>query len=90
MRDKVAGVAGFKQDTSLSWGKYLYVADLVVDEKVRSQKYGSALFTWLIAYAKENKCQQFHLDSGVQRFTAHRFYLNQEMYISSHHFSLIL
>ncbi len=90
MRDKVAGVAGFKQDTSLSWGKYLYVADLVVDEKVRSQKYGSALFTWLIAYAKENKCQQFHLDSGVQRFTAHRFYLNQKMYISSHHFSLIL
>lgn len=34
---EVVGVAGFKIDFSLSWGKYLYVADLVVEKQMRSQ-----------------------------------------------------
>ena len=87
---QVIGVAGFEISTNLAWGKYLYLADLVVDEGVRSQGYGEALFTWLIKYAQKQNCQQFHLDSGVQRFAAHRFYLRHKMNISSHHFSLKL
>lgn len=87
---QIVGVAGFKIDNNLAWGKYLYVADLVVDEAVRSQGYGEALFTWLIKYAQKHDCQQFHLDSGVQRFAAHRFYIRHKMNISSHHFSLKL
>jgi GNAT superfamily N-acetyltransferase len=88
--DQIVGVAGFNIGSNLAWGKYLYVADLVVDEGKRSQGYGEMLFTWLIKYAKQNNCQQFHLDSGVQRFAAHRFYLRHKMKISSHHFSLQL
>ncbi len=34
---QVIGVAGFEISTNLAWGKYFYVADLVVDEGVRSQ-----------------------------------------------------
>jgi GNAT superfamily N-acetyltransferase len=86
--DQVAGVAGFNLASNLAWGKYLYLADLVVNEGSRSQGYGQALFTWLIKYAQDHNCQQFHLDSGVQRFAAHRFYLRNKMNISSHHFSL--
>ncbi len=88
--DRVAGIAGFNLATNLAWGKYLYLADLVVNEGSRSQGYGQALFTWLIKYAQDHNCQQFHLDSGVQRFAAHRFYLRHKMNISSHHFSLQL
>jgi GNAT superfamily N-acetyltransferase len=88
--DQVVGVAGFNIATNLAWGKYLYVADLIVDENRRSQGYGEMLFTWLIKYAQDHNCQQFHLDSGVQRFAAHRFYLRHKMNISSHHFSLKL
>jgi GNAT superfamily N-acetyltransferase len=88
--EQVLGVAGFNIATNLAWGKYLYVADLVVDEKKRSQGYGEALFIWLMEYAQNHNCQQFHLDSGVQRFAAHRFYLRHKMNISSHHFSLQL
>ena len=89
-QDLIVGIGGFHIATSLSWGKYLYVADLVVDEKYRSQGYGEQLFNWLIEYARNNNCQQFHLDSGVQRFAAHRFYLRQKMNITSHHFALKL
>ena len=88
--EEIMGVAGFKLATSLSWGKYLYVADLVVDENHRSKYYGEMLFKWLIQYAKDNSCQQLHLDSGVQRFAAHRFYFRQKMSITGHHFALQL
>jgi GNAT superfamily N-acetyltransferase len=87
---QVIGVAGFEISTNLAWGKYLYVADLIVDDRMRSQGYGEALFIWLIKYAQKHDCQQFHLDSGVQRFAAHRFYIRHKMNISSHHFSLKL
>lgn len=88
--NNIVGVAGFNLAQNLAWGKHLYVADLVIDANMRSQGYGEILFSWLVEYAKSNNCQQLHLDSGVQRFDAHRFYLRQKMNISSHHFSLKL
>ena len=48
------------------------------------------MLDWLKAYAKELGCQQLHLDSGVQRFATHRFYLKQRMDITCHHFAVEL
>ena len=87
---QIIAVAGFNITTNLAWGKHLYIADLIVDAQYRSKAYGETLFTWLVKYAKDRNCQQLHLDSGVQRFAAHRFYQRQKMNISSHHFSLTL
>jgi GNAT superfamily N-acetyltransferase len=71
-------------------GRYLYVDDLVTDESERSKGYGDAIFDWLVNYAKEQNCDQFHLDSGVQRFDAHRFYFRKRMKILAYHFSFDL
>jgi GNAT superfamily N-acetyltransferase len=87
---QVVAVAGFRISECLAWGQFLYVYDLVVDEAVRSGGYGQHLFEWLIEFARHHDCKQLHLDSGVQRFDAHRFYLRQRMNIASHHFSLDL
>jgi hypothetical protein len=43
-----------------------------------------------VAEARATGCAKLELDSGVQRFDAHRFYLRKRMIISSHHFSLEL
>ena len=43
---------------------------------------------WIVAHARERGCTEIDLDSGVQRFDAHRFYLGRGMKISSHHFSM--
>jgi hypothetical protein len=43
-----------------------------------SKGYGGALFDWLVEHAREHDCDQFHLDSGVQRFRAHRFICKSE------------
>jgi GNAT superfamily N-acetyltransferase len=88
--NQVIAIAGFSLGECLAWGKFMYVYDLVVTESMRSQGHGQQLLQWLIDFAKSNGCQQLHLDSGVQRHAAHRFYLQQHMDITSHHFSLKL
>lgn len=88
--DNVKAVAGFRVSECFAWGKFLYVDDLVAGSDERSKGYGGVLFDWLVAYARENGCDEFHLDSGVQRFAAHRFYLNKRMAIEGHHFGLKL
>ena len=71
-------------------GKYMYVDDLVTNSDDRSKGFGKLLFDWLVAVAKEKGCEALTLDSGVQRFGAHRFYLANRMDIVSHHFFLRL
>ena len=88
--NQVVAVAGFFISESLAHGKFLYVYDLVVDENVRSKGYGKNIFEWLVDYAKSKDCNVLRLDSGVQRFDAHRFYFRQRMKIASYHFSLSL
>jgi GNAT superfamily N-acetyltransferase len=84
--DAVVAVAGYRLGENLAWGKYLYVDDLVTDDARRSSGYGAELMDWLRSVARETGCHELHLDSGVQRFAAHRFYLNLRMNITSHHF----
>ena len=88
--DEVRAVAGYRLSENLAWGRFLYVDDLVTRAADRSQNWGRLLFEWLVTAARQAGCGQLHLDSGVQRFAAHRFYLTRRMEISSHHFSLAL
>jgi GNAT superfamily N-acetyltransferase len=85
---EVLCVAGFVVGTKLAWGKHLYVDDLVTAERHRSTGAGKRMIDWLKAHALELGCRQLELDSGVQRFGAHRFYLREGFDISSHHFSI--
>ena len=87
---QVRAVAGYRYFNTLPWGRICYVDDLVTESAHRSQTFGRTLFEWLVARAREAECEQLHLDSGVQRFDAHRFYLARRMAISCHHFSLSL
>ena len=87
---EIKAVAGFRISECLAWGRFLWVDDLVAKSGDRSKGYGGALFDWLVEYATEQGCEQLHLDSRVQRFDAHRFYLNKRMIIACHHFSLEL
>ena len=87
---EVRAVAGFRYLDTLAWGRILYVDDLVTAETARSHGHGGRLFDWLMAQAQQNNCDALHLDSGVQRFGAHRFYLTRRMDIIAHHFALKL
>ena len=86
----VKSVAGVRVSENLAWGKFLYVDDLVTRDSDGGQGFGGALLDWLFERAKAEGCQQFHLDSGVHRFEAHRFYFKKRMAITCHHFALKL
>lgn len=86
----VRSVAGFRIFNLLFSGRTLYIDDLVTHDSDRSRGFGAALFDWLIEHARKQGCEHLTLDSGVQRFAAHRFYLNRGMDITSHHFQLKL
>jgi GNAT superfamily N-acetyltransferase len=85
---EVLCVAGFVVGTKLAWGKHIYVDDLVTAERHRSKGAGALMIDWFKTYARQLGCTQLHLDSGVQRFGAHRFYLREGFNIASHHFSI--
>lgn len=87
---QIKAVAGFRISEMLFSGRFLYVDDLITDAESRSRGYGASLLDWLVDYARSHGCEQFELDSGVQRAGAHRFYFSKRMEISSYHFSLKL
>lgn len=82
----VRAVAGYRYQDKLFSGQNLYVDDLVTDATQRSRGHGAALLGWLVAEARRHGCVQLELDSGVQRFDAHRFYFRECMHVSAYHF----
>jgi GNAT superfamily N-acetyltransferase len=85
---EVRAVAGYRFLESLFSGKFIYVDDLVTLPGDRSRGFGGKLLGWLINQARTHGCDNLELDSGVQRFDAHRFYLVNRMKIASYHFSI--
>jgi GNAT superfamily N-acetyltransferase len=86
--DTVRAVAGYRVMEMLYCGKLLYVDDLNTDESIRSRGHGKQLMDWLKDEARANGCGQLHLDSGVQREQAHRFYFRERLTIDSYHFHI--
>src|SRR5688572_7365186 len=82
----IRAVAGYRYYEKLHSGRNLYVDDLVTDSDDRSRGYGGKLPAWLTDEARANGCVQLELDSGVQRFDAHRFYFRERMHVSAYHF----
>ena len=89
-KGQVVAVAGFWLSEALAYGKYMHVYDLVTSSAARSKGYSKALMDYLKDLAREAGCAQLHLDSGVQRFRAHKFYLREGFIIASHHFQQVL
>ena len=86
----IKALAGFRFLEFLAWGKVLYIDDLITDAAVRKGGHAGKLLQWLIEQARNEGCDQVHLDSGPQRHDAHRLYLNQGFKIIGHHFALEL
>ena len=88
--DQIKAVAGIRVAEWLARGKSLDLEDLVATENDRSKGYGGQLFDWLVKYARESGCNEIRLVSHVSRYRAHRFYLNKNMILDAHFFSMPL
>ncbi len=88
--DDCVGLAGWRFITNTSAGRKLHVDDLVTAASSRSRGVGSVLLQELEVRGRAAGCSILDLDSGVQRFDAHRFYLRERLHISAHHFEIPL
>ena len=64
--------------------------DLVTAQTARSKGLGRTLLEWLKNLAREQDCDTFSLDSGVQRQRAHSFYFREGLAIVDFHFEVSL
>lgn len=84
---RVVAVAGFRFLENFAWGRFLYVDDLVTLADARSKGHGRALIRWLENFAADRGCVALHLDSGMQRLDAHRFYDREGFARTAIHFA---
>jgi len=87
---RAVSICGYRYNTMLHRGRGIYIDDLYTLEGYRGKGHASALLHHVFAEARENNLQSIHLDSGHQRFDAHRLYLQKGFRITDHHFSLEL
>ena len=78
--NELKGVVGFMPMTTLYYGRFIWICDLVTDQSERSRGYGAQLLHFTETYAKENGFEKVALSSGLQRNDAHRFYEKKGSY----------
>ena len=88
--EKAISACGFRYLTSLFDGRHIYIDDLSTLPEARGKGHAGMLFDFVVEKAKSENLKAVHLDSGHQRFVAHRLYLNKGMKIVNHHFKLEL
>lgn len=81
---------GYRPTTMLHRGRSLYIDDLCTLPEARGKGHAGALLDYVIAEARREELETVHLDSGHQRYGAHRLYLNKGFIMTSHHFALRL
>ena len=78
--DDIVAVCGFKPMITLYYGRFVWVCDLVTDQKSRSRGYGNELLSFIHSWAEDKGYESVALSSGLQRKEAHKFYEEKMMY----------
>jgi GNAT superfamily N-acetyltransferase len=81
----VVAAAGFRILNTMAWGKIVYLDDLVALTSEHGRGWGSRLLQWLQGLARESQCNGIHLETGYQRFAAHKAYLRNGFRMNCHH-----
>ncbi|MDC0720439.1 GNAT family N-acetyltransferase [Nannocystis sp. bb15-2] len=80
------GLAGYREQENLIYGRFVYVDDLVVREDARREQLGERLLTAVAAEARRLGCARLVLDTGMANALAQRFYFRQGLLAVGMHF----
>jgi ribosomal protein S18 acetylase RimI-like enzyme len=87
---RAVSFCGYRPTTMLHRGRSIYIDDLCTLAEARGAGHATALLKYIFEEAKSEELESVHLDSGHQRFSAHKLYLNQGFRITSHHFAYLV
>jgi len=88
--DQVVGLAGYRLQENLIYGRFLYLDDLVTADHVRSQGVGAKLIEAVREEARKHGCAKFILDTGLGNALAQKFYFRQGLLSQGMHFAQVL
>jgi GNAT superfamily N-acetyltransferase len=82
----VKGLAGYRLQENLIYGRFMYVDDLVATAEARRCGLGAALINALREEARQKGCANFILDTGLANALGQRFYFRQGLLAVGMHF----
>jgi len=85
--EQVKGLAGYRIQENLLYGRFLYVDDLVAVSDARRHGLGSKLIDALREEAQRQGCAYFVLDTALGNALGQRFYFRQGLLAGGMHFS---
>lgn len=85
--EQVKGLAGYRLQENLLYGRFLYVDDLVATSDARRHGVGGKLIDALREEARRQDCAHFVLDTGLGNALGQRFYFRQGLLARGMHFS---
>ena len=80
------GLAGYRFQENLIYGRFVYVDDLVVTARLQRSGLGGELLAEVRRIAREAGCDHFVLDTGLHMALAQRFYYRQGLLAKGMHF----
>jgi GNAT superfamily N-acetyltransferase len=87
---ELVGLAGYRHQENLIYGRFLYIDDLVTTASVRSTGVGAALIHAVREEAYRHGCKQLMLDTALGNSLAQRFYFRQGLLSRALHFGQAL
>ena len=88
--ENVLGLAGYRLQENLLYGRFLYIDDLVCAPNTRGQGIGAQLIDALREHARRQQCAFLVLDTALGNALGQRFYFRQGLLSRGMHFSQAL
>jgi len=82
----IVGLAGYRLQDNLLYGRFIYVDDLVVTASLHRSRLGERLLQAARQQAVALHCKHFVLDTGLHMALAQRFYFRQGLLAKGMHF----
>jgi GNAT superfamily N-acetyltransferase len=82
----IVGLAGYRLQDNLLYGRFIYVDDLVVTALLHRSRLGERLLQAARQQALALHCKHFVLDTGLHMALAQRFYFRQGLLAKGMHF----
>jgi GNAT superfamily N-acetyltransferase len=83
---EIVGLAGYRLQENLIYGRFLYIDDLVTTASARSTGIGAALVDAVREQARRHDCKQLILDTALGNALGQRFYFRQGLLSRALHF----
>ncbi|WP_211472626.1 GNAT family N-acetyltransferase [Collimonas humicola] len=82
----IVGLAGYRLQDNLLYGRFVYVDDLVVSAALHRSGFGERLLQAARQQAAALNCRHLVLDTGLHMALAQRFYFRQGLLAKGMHF----